>query len=466
MRLVHWCTVAPEGHSSLAAIRFAAPVRIQSIRVFPSGAQPFANAPDVVAYVSSLERLADAADKPRVANALVPTVIAYAGGQVDFAVDMGSGCATRLMIVKGKFDMLSMAIYGDIVADTPPIGKYEARPLPSIDPIPLSKAVDPSYASDPTLLAKQLLALIPDSPPLPLVVRLMFCMKPSNDDWDLPEFPYIHADLGARTDEEMTLEIGIEMLSKPVRDNTADEDLVAFAARLSGCISVPKNSDQVYQIAKLLSISASQHPGMARALLRHLDFAIIFAAEDLDEETLVCLLDAATDVDVARHMNTLEFLGTLRQLQENSRTHDLSQLAARRLSSRIRDWQCFEDALSNTRGDFDQSWTMLKEVGTEEQSMGIWLESMILHEDIVTKLAENPVLAPLQSHSPLHFRNKMNIPSHDAFVTLVRAFAGVASVLAVFAWADSLGNDICREQTLAVLHLWQGVDGYREVRLT
>lgn len=29
-------------------------------------------------------------EKQRVANALIPTIIAYAGGQVDFTVDMGT----------------------------------------------------------------------------------------------------------------------------------------------------------------------------------------------------------------------------------------------------------------------------------------------------------------------------------------------------------------------------------------
>jgi hypothetical protein len=33
---------------------------------------------------------ADAKEKQRAANALIPTVIAYAGGQVDFTVDMGT----------------------------------------------------------------------------------------------------------------------------------------------------------------------------------------------------------------------------------------------------------------------------------------------------------------------------------------------------------------------------------------
>jgi hypothetical protein len=52
MALLHWCTLTPEGPSSLAAIRFAAPIRVSSIRVFPNGAQPFAHSPEVVAYVT------------------------------------------------------------------------------------------------------------------------------------------------------------------------------------------------------------------------------------------------------------------------------------------------------------------------------------------------------------------------------------------------------------------------------
>jgi hypothetical protein len=47
----------------------------------------------------------------------------------------------------------------------------------------------------------------------------------------------------------------------------------------------------------------------------------------------------------------------------------------------------------------------------------------------------------------------------------VRALLGVSSVLGALSWADSVGNDLCRERALAVLVLWQTVDGYREVGL-
>jgi hypothetical protein len=49
MGLLHWCILAPEGPSNLAAVRFTAPIRVSSIRIFPNGTQPFANSPEVVA---------------------------------------------------------------------------------------------------------------------------------------------------------------------------------------------------------------------------------------------------------------------------------------------------------------------------------------------------------------------------------------------------------------------------------
>jgi len=118
MKLLHWCTLQPKSSSGLAAIRFTAPVRVSKIRVFPNGARPFVQCPDIVAYaayfhsLTSLSSLysrthpdsffldvffnampinpAESKDKQRAPNALVPTTIAYAGGQVDFTVDLGT----------------------------------------------------------------------------------------------------------------------------------------------------------------------------------------------------------------------------------------------------------------------------------------------------------------------------------------------------------------------------------------
>lgn len=194
-----------------------------------------------------------------------------------------------------------------------------------------------------------------------------------------------------------------------------------------------------------------------------MDLASIFDAQNLDELAVLRLLYAATNVDIARHLNNESFLRILRTIQDSASVDKQTQVAVRRLSARIRGWHSFEDALSNTQGDFSESIRMLKDIGTEELSLGAWLESMIIHDDIVTKLAENPVLPIPQSPSPFLLRNSFISVSHGDFINFLRAYIGVSSVLAVWGWADSVGNEVCRERTLSVLRLWQGVDGYREV---
>jgi hypothetical protein len=183
----------------------------------------------------------------------------------------------------------------------------------------------------------------------------------------------------------------------------------------------------------------------------------------MHELTLLRLLDASTNPSVSRGLNVPWFLGILSTIEITPATDRESKLAARKLAMRLQQWQILEDALSNTQADFHAAAGLMKDIGTSEQSFGIWLECMTTHPDLLTKLAENPVLPIAHSRPPVLLGSRLSAVSHDEFVSFVRAYIGVASVLAVYAWADSLPNDRCRERTLGVLRLWQGVDGYREV---
>jgi hypothetical protein len=183
----------------------------------------------------------------------------------------------------------------------------------------------------------------------------------------------------------------------------------------------------------------------------------------MTEDVLSYLLDATANTDIARYFSTEYFSNLLGDIKGRSEISKVVKQCAVRLETRIKAWDAFEDALSNTQGDFGTSSEMLKSIGSGEQSTGIWLESMILHDDLLTKLSENPVL-PSRSCPPSLLQNPNLSVSHDEFITFVRAFIGVMSVLSVLSWADSWGNDTCRERILALLSLWQGVDGYRDVR--
>jgi hypothetical protein len=116
--LLHWSTLVPEGPDGLAAIRFTGPVRIRSLSIFPTGARPFANSPDIVAYVLLPRSLTPSHSAPsrtepqsffahiylnalpldpteksaRPPNALVAASVAYAGSAVEFTLPSFEVC--------------------------------------------------------------------------------------------------------------------------------------------------------------------------------------------------------------------------------------------------------------------------------------------------------------------------------------------------------------------------------------
>jgi hypothetical protein len=140
------------------------------------------------------------------------------------------------MIIKGNFQNVSIAIYGELVSEvvsSPHV--YEPRSISLKGKTPLSPSVDPSNAADPTLLAKQLLSLISDAPPLPLVIRLMLCLKPSDDDWDNPDFPFLFNDLDCDA-EDFDLEKAFQCTSKPVADDISRDSIEKFAEGIAAMI--------------------------------------------------------------------------------------------------------------------------------------------------------------------------------------------------------------------------------------
>lgn len=48
--LLSWGTLQPHGNSKLASIRFASPVKIKSLRLYPNGHALFSSNPDAIGY--------------------------------------------------------------------------------------------------------------------------------------------------------------------------------------------------------------------------------------------------------------------------------------------------------------------------------------------------------------------------------------------------------------------------------
>jgi hypothetical protein len=137
--------------------------------------------------------------------------------------------ATRLIIFRGDFKVISVATYGEVVEEPSIAEEYEPRPLPNPTPVYLSATVDLANSTTPTLLAEQLLSLLPVVPPLHLATRLIFSLKPEDEEWDRDGFPFLYTDLDIDTEDLETL---VQSVSRPIRDDVSPESLSKFATRM------------------------------------------------------------------------------------------------------------------------------------------------------------------------------------------------------------------------------------------
>lgn len=176
--------------------------------------------------------------------------------------------ATRFIIFQGAFESVSLAIYGDLVAErpTPPV-TYRPNPLPLVERAPLTGSLDPANAKDPTLLARQLLELTPESPSLAIVVRLMYCVKPSDVDWEHPDFPYLHVDLGQDI-ADFSLEKAVKLTTEQISDELTSDQLSHFADKISEVVGPP------VCLSLLEDETISTLPCTPRTAISHTDFHV------------------------------------------------------------------------------------------------------------------------------------------------------------------------------------------------
>ena len=142
------------------------------------------------------------------------------------------------MIIRGKFEKLSLAVYGVLVTEESlPTTEYVPKILPNITMSKIPPSLDPASNPDPSSLAQSLLSLTPEDnrPSLPLIARLMFCLKPSNEDWDEPYFPHLYAELDPDV-LDLNLEKASEMTARPVSDDVDESVLRSFAINLADTV--------------------------------------------------------------------------------------------------------------------------------------------------------------------------------------------------------------------------------------
>jgi hypothetical protein len=222
-----------------------------------------------------------------------------------------------------------------------------------------------------------------------------------------------------------------------------------------------QSENQSYLVAGILSRVACQHRELSRLLVvwgfiyyrvipahfrisfkDRIDFQAIFDSSSIEEDTLEHLLVAAANPDIAKKLTTADLPKELEALGRSPALDAHVKRTAQRVIDRLRGWDELLAAIWEPNASFAPARVVLRDLGGDEPSFGVALHAFVTHPDLVARISEAEELVEL------------------------RAWVGVACVLAAYAWADSVPNELCRSRAFGIMRVWQSAPHYREVRPT
>jgi hypothetical protein len=159
----------------------------------------------------------------------------------------------------------------------------------------------------------------------------------------------------------------------------------------------------------------------------------------MDEDTLDHLLVAAANPDIAKGFTAANLPKELEAVASRPGVDPYVKRAAQRVIDRLRGWDVLSAAIQAPHLSFVPAREVLRDLGGDEPSFGVALHAFITHPDLAVTIAEAEGLVEL------------------------RAWVGVACVLAAYAWADSVPNELCRSRAFGIMRVWQNIPHYREV---
>jgi hypothetical protein len=159
----------------------------------------------------------------------------------------------------------------------------------------------------------------------------------------------------------------------------------------------------------------------------------------MDEDTLDLLLVAAANPDIAKEFTTANLSKELEAVASRPGVVPYVKRAAQRVIDRLHGWDVLSVAIRAPDSSFIPASEVLRDLGSDESSFGVVLHAFVTHPDLAATIAEAEGLVEL------------------------RAWVGVACLLAAYAWADSVPNELCRSRAFGIMRVWQNIPHYREV---
>ncbi|QRV87547.1 type VI Secretion system protein VasG [Ceratobasidium sp. AG-Ba] len=203
MSLAYFGTLTP-GPSGIATIRFSVPVILQTFRIVPNRVSAFKHVQGCTGETSpsqfSLKIYSNASmlptetePKPKATNTLLCTQLDYVDEMLDWKFSITPKASSRLVIVQGSFEKLTIAIYGQFLPEGPveppaPIPAPAPTILPPVTTHTLPRSIDVSILPDSSQAAKSLLMANTANPPLRHILHSLLCYVTTPegpfDEWD------------------------------------------------------------------------------------------------------------------------------------------------------------------------------------------------------------------------------------------------------------------------------------------
>ena len=98
----------------------------------------------------------------------------------------------------------------------------------------MSAALDLVNAQDASSVATKLMSLLKNPPPLPVILRSQFCLKPDDDTWDHPDYPNVYVDLAEQLEDFKFR--AVIYWTRPISETASEGDISAYFSRFARAI--------------------------------------------------------------------------------------------------------------------------------------------------------------------------------------------------------------------------------------
>ncbi|QRW01723.1 type VI Secretion system protein VasG [Ceratobasidium sp. AG-Ba] len=304
MSLAYFGTLTP-GPSGVATIRFSVPVILQTFRIVPNRVSAFKHVRGCTGETSpsqfSLKIYSNASmlptetePKPKATNTLLCTQLDYVDEMLDWKFSITPRASSRLVIVQGSYEKLTIAIYGRFLPEgsvEPPAPTLAPTVLPPVATHALPRSIDVSILPNSSQTAKSLLMANTANPPLRHILHSLLCYVTTPegpfDEWDESNGNPLERLLESDTIDAVELmQEAVQALRKPlpeIDESTATQ----FTSVVNESLGENPDTYTCKLLFEILGYASLQSDSLVKALLFGITSVTYLADPRLLEDDIV-----------------------------------------------------------------------------------------------------------------------------------------------------------------------------------